>query len=177
VIVLKRDVGFPLHELPLRAGLAAALAVEIASGVSVEIKWPNDLMVADRKLGGILCEAGGDALLVGIGVNLLQRSFPSEIESTACSLLQASGRAVDASILLSTFLGQLRESLHDDAWRGRLLDRFMARGRHVRVELLGSGGVVEGTIAGLDDRGRLILQANDGRQILIEQGEIVTGPL
>ncbi len=176
VVVLKRDIGFPVGELPLRAGVAAARAVEDASGLQVQIKWPNDLVVEDRKLAGLLCEAGGDVLLVGIGVNLLQRSFPPEIESTACSLIQASGQEVSAFTLLSFFLGRLREALHDDAWRSRLLDRLYAKGRRVRVDLLGSEGAVEGTIVGVDEMGRLILQDGDGRPILIAQGEIVTCP-
>ena len=184
VVVLRRDIMFPVQELPLRAGVAAALAVEDVCGVSVKIKWPNDLMVENRKLAGLLCEAAGDTLLVGIGVNLLQRSFPPEIESTACSLLQASGQTVSASTLLSRLLARLWESLRDDEWRGRLLHRLKAKGQHVRVDLLGSaaapggirGSMVEGTIAGVDEKGRLILQQGDGRQILIEQGEIVTGP-
>ena len=94
VVVLKRDIAFPVQELPLRAGVAAARAIEDASGVPVKVKWPNDLMVEDRKLAGLLCEAGGDALLVGIGVNLLQKSFPPELESRACSLPTDASRAM-----------------------------------------------------------------------------------
>ena len=176
VVVLKRDIAFPVQELPLRAGVAAARAIEDASGVPVKVKWPNDLMVEDRKLAGLLCEAGGDALLVGIGVNLLQKSFPAEMESRACSLLQASGQAVSAQVLLSIFLSRLRESLRDDAWRDRLLERLSHRGRYVRVDLLGSGASVEGTVAGVDDKGRLILRREDGREIFVEQGEIAAGP-
>jgi BirA family biotin operon repressor/biotin-[acetyl-CoA-carboxylase] ligase len=176
VVVLKRDITFPVQELPLRAGVAAARAIEDASGVPVKVKWPNDLMVEDRKLAGLLCEAVGDALLVGIGVNLLQKSFPPEMASRACSLFQASGQAVSAQVLLSMFLSRLRESLRDNAWRDRLLERLGHRGRHVRVDLLGSGDTVEGTVAGVDDKGRLILRREDGREILVEQGEIASGP-
>jgi BirA family transcriptional regulator, biotin operon repressor / biotin---[acetyl-CoA-carboxylase] ligase len=176
VVVRRRDVGFPLHELPLRAGVAAARAVEDATGVPVRIKWPNDLVVEDRKCAGLLCEAGADAVLVGIGVNLLQESFAPEIASTACSLLQVTGQAVTASVLLAFFLSRLRESLFDEGWRARLLERLSHLGSRVCVSLVGSGSQVEGTVEGVDEKGRLILRKDDGRQALIEQGEIVRGP-
>jgi BirA family transcriptional regulator, biotin operon repressor / biotin---[acetyl-CoA-carboxylase] ligase len=175
VVVLKRDFPGPIHELPLRAGVAVARAVEDAAGVSLRIKWPNDLMAEDRKLAGLLCEARGDILLVGIGVNLLQASFPPEIENTACSLRQWTGQAVEASRLLSLVLARLRESLQDDEWRALLLERLYRKGEGVRVELLGSQSIVEGTIDGVDERGRLVLRTGDGARVLIEQGEIARG--
>ncbi len=176
VVVLKRDIAFPPPELPLRAGVAAARAVEDASGASVLIKWPNDLVVGGRKLAGILCESSGDFLLVGIGINLLQASFAAEIGSTACSLLQISGQRVSASRMLSLVLVRLREVLHDDGWRQRLREHLDAMGKRVRVDLLGSGSVVEGTIEGVDEKGRLMLRQGDGTPVLIEQGEIAPGP-
>jgi BirA family biotin operon repressor/biotin-[acetyl-CoA-carboxylase] ligase len=153
-----------------------ARAIEEIAGISMRIKWPNDLMVEDRKLAGLLCEARGDVLLVGIGVNLLQESFPPEIQSTACSLRQFTGQAVTVSRLLSLILTRLRESLHGDEWRARLLERLYKKGERVRVELLGLQTIVEGTVAGVDERGRLLLLKNDGGQVLIEQGEIARAP-
>ncbi len=176
VVLMKRDVDFPPHELPLRAGVAAARAVEDVSGAPVKIKWPNDLVAGSRKLAGILCESAGDVLLVGVGINLLQTSFPAEIESIACSLFQVSGQKVSASLMLSRLLARLRQALRDDAWRQGLRERLASMGQRIRVDLLGSGKTMEGTIEGVDDRGRLMLRQGDGTAVLIEQGEIVPGP-
>ena len=70
VVVNLADTAFPLRQLPLRAGVAAALAVEETTGIAPRIKWPNDLMWNGKKLAGLLCEASGGTGLIGIGMNL-----------------------------------------------------------------------------------------------------------
>ena len=111
-VVLHRDeAGFPLTQLSLRAGLAVALAVEDLAGLAVRIKWPNDLLWQGRKLAGILCEARGSVLLVGIGVNCAQDSFPPEIAAQACSLRMAAGRDIAPLEILPAVLARLKECL------------------------------------------------------------------
>lgn len=82
--------------LPLRAGLAVAEALEsVAPSVRIQVKWPNDLVVGGRKLGGILCDRARDAVLVGIGLNL--NHLPGELPAVtppATSLRAACGHAV-----------------------------------------------------------------------------------
>lgn len=84
--------------LPLRVGLAASRALEaLVPAVRVQVKWPNDLVVGDRKLGGILCEGMVDAVLIGIGLNLhhAEAELPVEVDPPATSLvLQNRGRPV-----------------------------------------------------------------------------------
>lgn len=86
-----------LGGLTLRVGLALALACEdfaVASwgrAPAIELKWPNDLMIGDRKLGGILCESGREGILVGFGINLAETGFPDELAATAISLALAIG--------------------------------------------------------------------------------------
>ena len=103
----------PRGTAPAR-GVAVALGIEDAAGIAVEIRWPNDvvaargMLAAGRKLAGLLCEAHGDAALVGFGVNCAQASFPDEIALTACSLLQVCGRILPASSVLSAILSRLK---------------------------------------------------------------------
>jgi BirA family biotin operon repressor/biotin-[acetyl-CoA-carboxylase] ligase len=124
-IVLRRvDVSFPPTELPLRAAVAVARAIEDASGIPIRVKRPNDLLFEGKKLSGILCEARGDALLIGIGVNCMQCAFPRDIESSACSILQACGREVRVFDLLALVLGRMREVLSDPSWRDQLVRRL-----------------------------------------------------
>ena len=80
--------------LPLRVGLAASRALEaLAPEVRVQVKWPNDVVVGDRKLGGILCEGMPGAVLIGIGLNLnhAEAELPVEVDSPATSLLLENG--------------------------------------------------------------------------------------
>jgi BirA family biotin operon repressor/biotin-[acetyl-CoA-carboxylase] ligase len=175
-------MGFPLEELPLRAGVAAALGIEDAAGMAVQIKWPNDVMSppvgpwADRKLAGVLCEAHGEAAFVGIGVNCSQSSFPGEIAATACSLFQCCGRTIPPAVMLSAVLGRLKEAAGSEGWQEQMRRRLFNRGRPVRVDLLGSGRAVEGLLRDIDQRGRLVLELSDGRLEALAHGELTTIP-
>lgn len=172
VVVRIAGLGFPLPELPLRAGVAVALAVEESAGIPVEIKWPNDLVVGGKKLAGLLCETRGDAALIGFGVNCAQTTFPPDLTDTACSLFQLCGRAMPVFPLLAAILSRLKTSLSDPAWRGKLHTRLSLRGQWVSVDLLGSGRTVEGILRDVDEEGRLVLQLGDGQTARIRQGEI-----
>jgi BirA family transcriptional regulator, biotin operon repressor / biotin---[acetyl-CoA-carboxylase] ligase len=151
---------FPL--LSIVAGVAAARAASVAGGLEVRLKWPNDLIVGGRKLGGILCESDGKgAAVVGLGVNVRQEAFPDEIRDAATSVVAAGGRVPSRAWLLSAALS---------AFGGRMdppesaLDEYRALcdtiGRAVRVER--EGGVLTGTATGVADNGALIV---DGQTI------------
>jgi BirA family biotin operon repressor/biotin-[acetyl-CoA-carboxylase] ligase len=162
VVVRLSETSAAPHELPLRAGVAAALAVEDATGLRIEIKWPNDLLLAGKKLGGILCEARGDIGLIGVGLNCAQRSFEGELAESACSILQARGRAIAPSDMLAALLPRLKDTLADEHWRA------------VRP-LPGSDDHIAGTILDVDELGRLALELPGGEIRLVSQGEIRTG--
>ena len=182
VVLRVPEMGFPLEELPLRAGVAAALGIEDAAGIHVQIKWPNDVMspdkglFANRKLAGLLCETHGGAALVGIGVNCFQSSFPDEIADTACSLLQCCGRTFPPAAILSAFLGRLKEVAGQGEWQEQIRGRLFNRGHFVRIDLLGSGRTVEGVLRDIDDRGRLVLRLKNGRLETLAHGELMTTP-
>lgn len=131
----------------LAAGVAAADACEAVTPVRVALKWPNDLLTGDAKLGGILSEAVGDAVVVGLGVNL----------AWAPDGATRLGPGVDRAALLDAYLRGLDEP-------GDVLARYRPRcstiGRRVRVEL--PAGTVEGMAEAVDDAGRLVV---DGRAI------------
>jgi BirA family transcriptional regulator, biotin operon repressor / biotin---[acetyl-CoA-carboxylase] ligase len=172
VVVRISELSFPLPQLPLRAGVAVALAVEEAAGCLVEIKWPNDLLVGGKKLAGLLCETRGDAALIGFGVNCAQTRFPPDLSERACSLFQLRGCAVPVFPLLAAILARLKTGLSDPEWRVKLHERLSLRGKLVSVDLLGSGRTVEGILLEVDEEGRLLLQLQDGQRANIGQGEI-----
>jgi len=174
VVVNLTDAAFPLQQLPLRAGVAAARALEESAGAAPRIKWPNDLMLDGKKIAGLLCEAFGGTALIGIGVNLLQTAFPPELALSACSLLQASGRAVAPLELLPVLLARLKDALADAGWREKLKTRLYARGRQVSVDLLGSARQATGILSDVDEQGRLVLLLGNGRLQRIPQGELRT---
>ena len=103
--------------LPLVAGLAVAEALRGLSGrVGVPppgramepwLKWPNDILVGGRKIAGILCERHGDNVIVGIGVNVRQRTWPDELVGRVTSVLQETGRQWKVAQVRNAVLGQL----------------------------------------------------------------------
>ena len=178
------DISQLPQALTLRAGLAASLAVEdLAPSLSgaVALKWPNDIMIHDRKAVGILTEGDGKTVFIGIGMNVSQTVFPEPIRAGATSLLLAlEGRPPPAREgLLERILHRLYEELELSAigssWQERLARRLYLRSQPVRFipGPAGSDQLVEGTLAGVGPQGELLI---------IPQGEtqarsFVTGEL
>jgi BirA family biotin operon repressor/biotin-[acetyl-CoA-carboxylase] ligase len=173
--------GMPLERVP---GLSLVVAVAAAEaldrrGVSVRLRWPNDLVVADAKLGGVLCEVsardGGPPahVIAGLGVNLNQSAFPPELTGRATSLRLLTGRLHPVEDVLAAVLaalerryreflaGGLAESLA--AWRAR----SATLGRRVRTP---DG---EATAVDVAPDGALVVQEAGGRMRTLSAGEIV----
>ncbi|GIW10593.1 MAG: hypothetical protein KatS3mg061_1650 [Dehalococcoidia bacterium] len=168
-----------LPQLPPLLALAAAEAIEAVCGRSVGLKWPNDLLIAGRKVGGILVESqlldqrvtavGG----IGINGNFDPATVPG-IPAEATSLLVACGRAVDRPALLEALLARLDagyarllagENLLP-AWRARLV----TIGRWVTVQV--GEQQVSGQALDVDREGKLILRRADGSLETLAAGEV-----
>ena len=157
--------------LTLAAGVAIAEGIERATGLRVDLKWPNDLQVARRKIGGILAESSGTGgatatVVVGYGLNVLASAFPPELGGRATSLESELGRAIDRHHLLAETLAALSQRYEDllagrfdailDAWR-----RLAPAASGARVTWTTSVGTATGVTAGIDDRGALLVRTDD----------------
>lgn len=151
--------------LPLAVGLAAAEAIRAASGLAVDLRWPNDLLIGPRKAGGILVETQTDSgrlafAVAGIGINVHQQRFAQGLATPATSLDLESGRWIDRQPLLIALLESLEREARalamPDAERSipaRVADASTwVRGR--RVEVHGPQACV-GMTEGLDEHGFL----------------------
>ena len=166
--------------LSLIAGLSVAAAVEEVTGVEPDLRWPNDLMIGDKKFCGILTEMNAEVTrvryaVIGIGINVNQWEFPPELEPIATSLRIATGSEWSRVKLLASLLQSLdREyrALCSEEWsfvRAEIFRRFerassYARGKHVTVD---EDGGYEGTTAGLDERGFLLVQTAAGMKTVL----------
>jgi BirA family biotin operon repressor/biotin-[acetyl-CoA-carboxylase] ligase len=157
------------HLLTLVAAVAACDAIESLVPVTVRLKWPNDLFVDDRKVGGILLEAAGeqdaiDWVVVGIGLNVNTEyaELPVALRRTAVSLKIASGHPVDRSELLARLLLALEEAYLDAARNGfeNALAQFRERDYLLKrcVSVQTRRGPVVGEAAGVDEKGALLVQ-------------------
>jgi len=158
--------------LPLAAGLAAAEAIRAASGLAVDMRWPNDLLIGQRKAGGILVEsktvAGKVAFaVVGIGINVHQRDFADGLPTPATSLDLEADRHIHRQDLLVSLLESLqREALGMlDPAAARAIPRRVeeastwVRGRQVEVH---GPQACAGVTVGLDERGFLLVRTDAG---------------
>jgi BirA family biotin operon repressor/biotin-[acetyl-CoA-carboxylase] ligase len=161
-----------LPQLPLAAGLAAADAIRTVAELTVDLRWPNDLLIGARKAGGILVESKIEGpmaafAVVGMGINVHQRSFDPGLSTPATSLDLESGRQIPRQPLLAALLESLeREALglSDPAAIATIPARVekastWIRGR--RVEVHGPQACTGGT-AGLDKNGFLLVQTDEG---------------
>jgi BirA family biotin operon repressor/biotin-[acetyl-CoA-carboxylase] ligase len=162
----------------MAAGLAMADAVMDAAEVEAMLKWPNDLVVGDRKLAGLLSEAdvsaGGQvrAIVVGAGCNVDWPEVPAELSgiATACNL--EAGRSVGRDAVLDAFLGGLGARLDDlDAVSGEYRARLSTLGRRVRVDL--GDRVLTGLASDLDASGALVVIPDGGVAVTIAAGDVV----
>ena len=168
--------------LTLVAGVAVADAVAAVAGADVKIKWPNDVLLKEHKVAGILTEmeaASGRAafVVVGMGVNLNSRAehFPPEVREIATSIVQATGREVEREAFAAHLLDALDaryESLLRDGFSALLpawSERDALRGR--RIQVRAGTEVLEGIAAGLAADGRLLLETDAGRREIVA-GEV-----
>lgn len=176
----------PAHgaQLTLVAAVAIATALRETTGIACTIKWPNDLLVAGKKLCGILSEMILDedgiayAIIgIGINVNLVKSDFSAEVAQAATSVYLETGRAWDKDVILREILTAF------EIWYGIWLEDGFAR---IRVEWLkyscsiGKSVTVKddmraffsGIIVGMDTDGSLIVRSNDGITEKFDCGEI-----
>ena len=177
--------------LTLVAGLAVKDALEQVAGLQCDIRWPNDILVRERKCCGILVEmdaAQGRVghVVVGIGINLNHSKFPADLEALATSLRMETGRRWTTGSVLMPVLESLQQfyELHEAKGGGPIIVAFQrastyVRGRRVVVEGLpkGATGPRRGVTAGLDSRGQLLLRAEDGVVAPVRAGSVRPDPV
>lgn len=158
--------------LSLAAGLAVAETLE-RMGYEAGVKWPNDLWIRGRKVGGILVESSDDGAVVGIGLNLGMREFGPGIDAT--SLRVEDGRRWEAAEVLDLLLPRLAgrsESIGEgfEEILQQIRSRCVLSGR--RVTLRTSRGEQTGEVSGIGARGELLLRTADGVVPVIQAEEV-----
>jgi BirA family transcriptional regulator, biotin operon repressor / biotin---[acetyl-CoA-carboxylase] ligase len=166
--------------MALAAGLAVRAAIAcVDARVTPDLKWPNDVLIDGKKVCGILTEMNAEAtrvryIVVGIGINVNQPSFPKELETQATSLRLSTGsewsRVELAAALLKSLDREYRLLIEQNDARRSILQRFSqqsswVRGRKVRVDE--NGSTIEGTTEGLDQRGFLQVRSANGLQTIL----------
>jgi BirA family biotin operon repressor/biotin-[acetyl-CoA-carboxylase] ligase len=169
-----------LPVLTMALGLAAQRAVDDLADVACDLRWPNDLLLNDRKLAGMMVQAAdapgaNGVLIAGIGVNVNQPDFPADLSSTATSLFIETGCEYSKDTLMERIVAEsLRyTSLLADRGKAPILEQFEARSSYVRgksVEVEAVGRIITGVTGGLDDNGFLLVRTTEGVETVVAGG-------
>ena len=167
----------PDDALPLRVGLAVAEAIEsVAPTLQPTLKWPNDVLLSGRKVAGILCEAAGASVVVGVGVNVGQRaedfsSLPAGAATSLALSLPPPTPAPSRAEVVGAFLSRLRAQWGgaSDGWREGWEARDALAGRRVTC----THGP-EGVAVGFDTRGALLVRTPSARVVPVVSGSVRT---
>ncbi|HYJ46326.1 MAG TPA: biotin--[acetyl-CoA-carboxylase] ligase [Pyrinomonadaceae bacterium] len=185
-IVLRPDMlamqSWPL--LTLMAALAVNDALQEACALQTDIKWPNDIIVEDRKLCGILAETAeterGRAVILGIGINLDDRAFPPELKENATSVASLTGGQPNRERLLQSLVSAIEkryQTLQSPGGGKEILAQWSRRSsyahdRRVRVSLAAES--FEGWTRGLEPDGALRVETDQGEIRIVRAGDITS---
>ena len=178
VSVILRPAGNPAPSNPnastlitLASGVAVAEAVRSVTGLPAEIKWPNDVVIARRKVAGILTESAAQAgavqhTIVGFGVNLQPAAYPAELTSRVTSVEAETGRPADRGLLLAEILAALSERYGE--LRAGGFDAILGAWRRLApslprspVEWETSAGTRRGRAEDIDEEGALLVRVGE----------------
>lgn len=174
-ILWKPDMEKPLWpRLAIAAGLAVAEACE-AHVPFAAIKWPNDVWISNRKVAGILVEAGDDFAVVGIGININIREFPENIRQLATSLMLESGNTISRSEVFSKMVSRFavhanRLQIDFEDILKRVRQRCVLSGNP--VELTCSSGRIHGICEGIGSSGELLVRTPNGLKSILQADEV-----
>lgn len=172
--------SFPPHFLVMASALAVCEAIEEVAHLRAEIKWPNDVLVTERKVCGILIEASSGYAVLGIGVNVNgSLAGDSELDSRATTLAAAVGHTISRELLAASLLRHLealyvaltaegesaRVALREE-WRARLAT--LSR----RVSVVQHETALVGVAEDVDGDGALVLRLDDGTQRTVTWGDV-----
>ncbi len=169
--------------LTIMAAIACATAIRNTTGLQVKIKWPNDLMVSDKKLGGILTEMKSDpdriifaVIGIGINVNMKRKSFPPEVQPIATSIKEELGRIQSRTFIIAEILKEIERWYKVLIRTGRspLLDewRRLSSTLGSKVKVTAGRDIFTGTAENIDDEGMLILRLPSGILKRISAGDL-----
>lgn len=183
-IVRQESWAGALSLVTLAAGVAVARGLSSATGLGLELKWPNDVVIGRpwRKLAGILSESASagpriDAVVIGIGVNVRQSAFPPEIADRATAIELETGRDVDVPGCAVEVLAALDQVITrlGEGQRGAILQEWRTFGRAglagVAVQWNDEHGPRKGVARDVDETGALLVDT-DGRRERLVAGEV-----
>ncbi|MFI5056870.1 MAG: biotin--[acetyl-CoA-carboxylase] ligase [Candidatus Acidiferrales bacterium] len=168
--------------LTMMAGLSAHAAIQAQTGLTLDLKWPNDLLINGKKVGGILTEMHAEPaqvrfVIVGIGLNVNQEKFTGELGAIATSLRIETGKTQSRLELLVRLLREFENDYNRFLREGAssVTEKFAAISSYAqgkRVRVTNGTGSFTGTTAGLGPEGLLMVKRDDGEVVTVIAGDV-----
>ena len=165
--------GDPTGALTIATSVGAARAIEQYAGVSLLIKWPNDLMLADAKVGGVLISVRGPHAVIGVGINI--GTAPGIVDGRPTSAIaEFADRPIDRTELLASVIDEILNAIDaEGSLETELFEDWVARSSVLGHEVEVSGTMIErGHVTGFHRDGALLLQMADGTTRKIRNGDV-----
>jgi BirA family transcriptional regulator, biotin operon repressor / biotin---[acetyl-CoA-carboxylase] ligase len=180
ILLKKRLSEKNINIINLGTAVAVALSLENLYQLKVNLKWPNDILVNDFKIGGILIESsiiGGkvEKLVIGIGLNVNQTSFQGNFTKSPTSIKNETGLDINRERLLGELLNNFEEMINRISINpNSILDDWRSRCRMIGEKILveEDGNTKTGVFDDIDDQGFLLLRTNDNKFEKIHIGEV-----
>jgi len=173
-----------LNLLPLYVAVGLAQAIEKTTGLKVECKWPNDLLIDKKKVAGILIEGSikqnqVEYVVIGIGINVNQQSFASDLAPKATSLRLSSGKEIERTMLFRETLLTLESTYAGVSSTGfqSILPQWLSRSTMINkpISVSQQGTLISGVVKGLSHDGGLILQSEGAEKTLFAGDVTIVG--
>ena len=168
--------------LTLMAAVAVHDALLATSSLETDIKWPNDILVAEKKLCGILAETvetpASRAVVIGIGINLTKGAFPPELETIATSVETATGSTPELTSILDALVPELAahyDVLNKPNGDAEIIRLWCARSSYCegkRIRVTDGSETLVGTTRGLERDGALRVETDDGEIKVLRAGDV-----
>jgi len=157
-------LGYPVQLFAIACAIGVYGYLETAKVPLLRYKWPNDILVGERKISGILCELAEKTIVAGIGVNVNTPDFPEELSQTAVSLFQIKRRKYDITEAAVKIIKGIRE-----VKSAREIISFMEKSgmKGRRVSFVSGNAKVEGRVAGFRENGEIEIETERGRESFI----------
>lgn len=167
--------------ITLAAGLGVCLAIRKVTGLEAMIKWPNDVIIGNKKICGILTEMTAqtdmvDYVVIGIGINVLNNRFPEEISKKATSLKIETGEEIDLSLFMHEIIAMLDKTicsyLFGISQEDMQLYKSMCATIGREVGLTRNGEGLSGKAVDITADGELVVKLKNGKKITVNSGEV-----
>lgn len=175
-LVLTKDfIGKGFGTTPLRAGLALSKVTKELTGLESKVKWPNDVVVNDKKISGILCQSSGNYIFVGVGINVNQIEFNESIKDKTTSLSLLTNNGYNLEMVLSKFLNSFYNVLKNESWLDELNDSLYRKGDTVSFAIgnPSNKNIVKGELVGLDEQGKVMIKDLNNKVHSYLSGEFI----